>query len=90
MSLDPEDRYKSADALLLALEHFAADRRYTLSSRAVQVFLNKNLETASVQEETAKRPDSHLVTTIHFKRAATRNPPARPEPEVTPLDLAIG
>jgi serine/threonine-protein kinase len=104
MSRDPKDRYQSLDALLLALEHFAADNRYTLSSRAVQAHLQKDLEIAppeTVSDKESgkdkgsarKEVDANKVTTIHFSRAAKKaSPPPIPkvDREMTALDLAIG
>jgi serine/threonine protein kinase len=56
MSHDLEARYQSADALLEALEHFSSDRRYTLSSRVVRSFCQKNLEPPTQLKADEKPP----------------------------------
>lgn len=94
MSRDPKERYQNADALLLALEHFAADNRYTLSSRAVAKSVGKLFETErpKAQENAKITVTPTPVTRIHFKRAPAQPPPVPkpPDLEVTAPNLAIG
>jgi serine/threonine-protein kinase len=96
MALDPQARYQDMDALLEALEDFAADMRYTLSPRLVRSYTQKHLEAPAVLDKSRMKTEVDEVmelespTNIVSARKKRSGPPPIPDAALTKLRLATG